>query len=194
MPRSGWARGPQLLSLHVWSLCSATGEAATVKGPRTAMKSGPRSPQLEKTLARRRRPNTAKKKKKKKKKKLCLSIPLIYLALESPSLSFSSRQGGWVLQNISSGILHFCLLLEFSNWEAPAGKPCVEAKWNHSIDLLFTPCQAMDLFRRFSSIATTLTGFWEPSARPFPCSCMLVQGNSSQCCQSLVLHHLLLDF
>ena len=24
MPRSGWARGPQLLSLRVWSLCSAT--------------------------------------------------------------------------------------------------------------------------------------------------------------------------
>ena len=41
MPRSGWAREPQLLSLRVWSLCSATGEAATVRGPRTAMKSGP---------------------------------------------------------------------------------------------------------------------------------------------------------
>ena len=24
MPRSGWAREPQLLSLHVWSLCPAT--------------------------------------------------------------------------------------------------------------------------------------------------------------------------
>ena len=32
------------------------------------MKSGPRSPQLEKALAQKRRPNTAKKKKKKKKK------------------------------------------------------------------------------------------------------------------------------
>ena len=41
MPRSNWAREPQLLSLRVWSLCSATREAATVKGPRTAMKSGP---------------------------------------------------------------------------------------------------------------------------------------------------------
>ena len=28
MPRSSWAREPQLLSLRVWSLCSATGEAA----------------------------------------------------------------------------------------------------------------------------------------------------------------------
>ena len=28
MPRSDWAREPQLLSLRVWSLCSATREAA----------------------------------------------------------------------------------------------------------------------------------------------------------------------
>ena len=41
MPRSNQARGPQLLSLRVWSLCSATREAAMVRGPRTAMKSGP---------------------------------------------------------------------------------------------------------------------------------------------------------
>ena len=52
MPRSSWARGPQLLSLSVWSLCSTAGEAAMVKGPRTAMKSGPHLPQLEKALAR----------------------------------------------------------------------------------------------------------------------------------------------
>ena len=62
MPRSGWAREPQLLSLHVWSLCSTTREAAIVRGPCTAMKSGPRSPQLEKALAQKRRPNTAKNK------------------------------------------------------------------------------------------------------------------------------------
>ena len=60
MPRSGWARGPQLLGLRVWSLCPATGGAAMVGGPRTAMesgpctamKSGPRLPWLEKALAR----------------------------------------------------------------------------------------------------------------------------------------------
>ena len=63
MPRSYWAREPQLLSLRVWSLCSATREAAIVRGPRTAMKSGPRLPQLEKALAQKRRPNTAKNKK-----------------------------------------------------------------------------------------------------------------------------------
>ena len=62
MTRSNWARGPQLLSLSVWSLCSAAGEAATVGGPRTAVKSGPPLPQLEKALAQRRRPNTAKNK------------------------------------------------------------------------------------------------------------------------------------
>ena len=59
MPRSNWAREPQLLSPRVWSLCSATGEAAIVRGPRTAMKSGPRLLQLEKALAQKRRPNTA---------------------------------------------------------------------------------------------------------------------------------------
>ena len=59
MPQSGWSREPQLLSLRVWSLCSAAGEAAIVRGPRTAMKSGPHLPQLEKALAQKRRPNTA---------------------------------------------------------------------------------------------------------------------------------------
>ena len=58
VPQSGWAREPQLLSLRVWSLCSATREAAIVRGLRTPMKSGPRSPQLEKALAQKRRPNT----------------------------------------------------------------------------------------------------------------------------------------
>ena len=62
MPRSDWAREPQLLSLRVWSLCSATGEATIVRGPRTAMKSGPHLPQLEKALAQKQRPNTAKNK------------------------------------------------------------------------------------------------------------------------------------
>ena len=62
MPRSNWARAPQLLSLRVWSLCSTTREAVIVRGPRTAMQSGPRSPQLEKALVQKRRPNTAKNK------------------------------------------------------------------------------------------------------------------------------------
>ena len=58
MPRSNWAREPQLLSLHVWSLCSATREATMVRGPRTAIKSGPHLPQLEKALAQKQRLNT----------------------------------------------------------------------------------------------------------------------------------------
>ena len=62
MPRSNWAHELQLLSLRVWSPCSATREAAMVRGPRTTMKSGPRLPQLEKALAQKRRPNTAKNK------------------------------------------------------------------------------------------------------------------------------------
>ena len=78
MPRSNWAREPQLLRLRVWSLCSTTREAAMVRGPHTAMKSDLRLPQLEKDLAQKRRPNTAKNKyknkfKKKKKKEVCLS-------------------------------------------------------------------------------------------------------------------------
>ena len=59
IPRSNWARGPQLLSLCIWSLCSATRENAIVGGPCNTMKSGPRFPQLEKALAQKRRPNTA---------------------------------------------------------------------------------------------------------------------------------------
>ena len=59
MPRSNWACEPQFLSLRIWSLCSATREVAIVRGPCTAMKSGPRLPQLEKALAQKRRPNTA---------------------------------------------------------------------------------------------------------------------------------------
>ena len=51
MPRSNWAREPQLLSLRVWSLCPSTGGAAVVGGPRTAMKGGPRLPRLERALA-----------------------------------------------------------------------------------------------------------------------------------------------
>ena len=35
---SGWAREPWPLSLCVWSLCSATGGTAAVRGPRTAKK------------------------------------------------------------------------------------------------------------------------------------------------------------
>ena len=59
MPWSNEAREPQLLSLRIWSLCSATREAAIMRGPRTAMESGPHLPQLEKALAQKRRPNTA---------------------------------------------------------------------------------------------------------------------------------------
>ena len=53
-----------------------------MRGPRTAMKTGPRLPQLEKALAQKRRPNTAKNKQinkkinpkfKKKKKKIDLT-------------------------------------------------------------------------------------------------------------------------
>ena len=41
IPQSDWAREPQLLSLRIWSLCSAKREPTIMRGPRTAMKSGP---------------------------------------------------------------------------------------------------------------------------------------------------------
>ena len=43
MPRTNWAREPQLLSLRVWSLCSATREAAIVRGPLAATGESPRT-------------------------------------------------------------------------------------------------------------------------------------------------------
>ena len=69
VPRSSWAREPQLLSLSVWSLCSETREATIVRGPRTTMKSGPHSLQLGRALTQKQRPDTAKIKKKKTKTK-----------------------------------------------------------------------------------------------------------------------------
>ena len=90
MPGNNWAREPQLLSLHVWSLCSATGEATIVRGPRTAMKSGPRLPQLEKALAQKWRPNTAKINKFIKKKKLkygCQKLTLKHVLFLYPDYS-----------------------------------------------------------------------------------------------------------
>ena len=62
MLRSNWAREPQLLNLHVWSLCSATREAVTVKRPAHRDEEWPRLLQLEKALAQKQRPNTAKNK------------------------------------------------------------------------------------------------------------------------------------
>ena len=88
MPRSNLVREPQLLSPRVWSLCSATREAAIVRGPRTAMKSGPRSPQLGKALAQKRRPNTAKKKKKNHLLHVSLTFQKVFFIQLRTVLSF----------------------------------------------------------------------------------------------------------
>ena len=42
MPRSSWVCEPWPLSLHIRSLCSAMGEATTVRGPRTTKKIKPK--------------------------------------------------------------------------------------------------------------------------------------------------------
>ena len=52
-----------------------------MRSPRTATKSSPHSPQLEKAHKQQQRPSTAKKKKKKKKFAICLSIYLSHLVI-----------------------------------------------------------------------------------------------------------------
>ena len=97
MLQSSWARAPQLLSLHSGareprllsphattaearaplSPCSTTREATAMRSPHTAMKSSPRSPQLEKAHVQQQRPNIAKNKikiKNKNQKKIPLTI------------------------------------------------------------------------------------------------------------------------
>ena len=53
-------------SLRAYSPCSATREATTMRSPRTAMKSSPRSPQLEKSPCAAMKTQSSQKKKKKK--------------------------------------------------------------------------------------------------------------------------------
>ena len=65
--RNYWAcalepSSPKYRSLRAWSPCSATREATAMRRPRTATKSSPRSPQLEKARMQQRRPNAAKNK------------------------------------------------------------------------------------------------------------------------------------
>ena len=67
-----WATAPEpachnYWSARAWSPCSATREATAVRRPRTATKSSPCSPQLERARAQQRRPNAAKNKIKEKK-------------------------------------------------------------------------------------------------------------------------------
>ena len=56
-PTCRGAAGP--VSHNYWACAPQQEEAAIVRGPRTAVKGGPRLPQLEKALAQRRGPNTA---------------------------------------------------------------------------------------------------------------------------------------
>ena len=80
MPRSNRAREPQLLSLRFWSMCSATREAAIVRGLRTAMKSGPRLPQLKESPRTETKTQHSQKKKRNIKKPLGLkkNVKLLY--------------------------------------------------------------------------------------------------------------------
>ena len=62
-----WARVPQLLKPACLEPVLCNKRSHHNKKPRTATKSSPRSPQLEKVRAQQRRPNTAKKRKKKRR-------------------------------------------------------------------------------------------------------------------------------
>ena len=57
-----WAHVPNYWNPCAESPCSTTREATAMRSPRTAMKSSPRSPQLEKARAQQRRPNAARNK------------------------------------------------------------------------------------------------------------------------------------
>ena len=57
-----WAHEPQLLSLCTYSPCFTAREATAMRSPRTAMKSSPCLPQLEKACMQQRRPSTVKNK------------------------------------------------------------------------------------------------------------------------------------
>ena len=97
MPQSNWAREPQLLSLCVWSLCSATREAVIVRGPRTTMKSGPRLPPTRESPRTEMKTQHSHKLKKKKQKQTCTGVNVLLLpfscSFELAKLVFLSTDG-----------------------------------------------------------------------------------------------------
>ena len=68
MPRSNWVREPQLLSLRLWSLCSAT-RGRDSERPAHRDEEWPSLAATGAALAQKQRPNTAKNKYKNKFKK-----------------------------------------------------------------------------------------------------------------------------
>ena len=158
MLRGNWAREPQLLSLRVWSPCSATGEAAIVRGLRTAMKSGPCSLQLEKALAQKRRPNTAKqtnKQKPKNKKK--------QIRLSDSGAQANQNQRFWfgsfnlyfwtklelTRHKTSQTIIYdwkWCVILHSVWWFFPFIPTCLGTIWRLSIASALTPLVLEDTF------------------------------------------------
>ena len=62
MPRSGWAREPQLLSLRVWSLCPAAGGGRHSERPEHRDEEWPPLAVAGESPRTNRRPNTAKNK------------------------------------------------------------------------------------------------------------------------------------
>ena len=69
-----------------------------VRGPRTAMKSGPHLPQLQKALAQKRKPNTAINLKKKKKKKKPLKCE--HVIQENEGLNCMFYKSGFTMSSV----------------------------------------------------------------------------------------------
>ena len=93
------ARVPQLVSpraatteAHAPRACALQWEATTMRSPRTATKSSPRSPQLEKAHAQQRRPNTAKLWKKKLITLIARWTPYVFVMLLRVCLSCYIKQ------------------------------------------------------------------------------------------------------
>ena len=105
-----WARMPQLLKPACPSPCSATREATAMRSPHTAMKSSPRSPQLEKAHVQQQRPNIAKNKIKIKNKNQ-KKIPLTIATKRIKYLGINFFQFYWKIIDI-----HFCISLRYTAW------------------------------------------------------------------------------
>ena len=84
-----------------------------MRGPRTAMKSGPRSLQLEKALAQKRRPNTAKNKNKIKKKKHSIT----HQDNDATKLAKNSHVLGHFRENLQVQRLNLCQQKKSQNYK-----------------------------------------------------------------------------
>ena len=98
-------------------------------------------------------------------KAILLYSPLFIWVLKALLYSFFLSRRVEFFKNIFQlGILPFCLLVEFSNWETPAGEQ------NEIIIVIYCLHPVRPQIH---------SGFWVPSARPFPHTHSLVKAMAS---------------